>query len=1181
MSSMPKQSMTGLESDHVRKNIPLPAPEGLEQSDESSIRGAFVKLDGKRFYRIANYDLMRPFLMTIISPNDQWMYVSSRGGLTAGRVSAENCLFPYDSADKLHHCHSYTGPLTLIKQVNPGGARQLWQPFSYHLFENGSSQRNLYKHVVGDQVVFEEINERLGLAFRYRWRTSNQFGFIRSVTLENIGTSRCEVDMLDGLQNLQPYGIELSTYQKINCLADAYKQSQCDLATKLGVFSLTSQIIDHPVAAEVLKATTIACVGLDEYNVLLSTDQFRDFCFGDKKGVQSEQFTKGQRGHYFVCTEFSLAPGESRSWHLAADVARDHSQIARLRTLLADDIAIEFELKESIERDHHNLVRNVASSDGLQRTGCQLATTHHFANALFNNMRGGVFAANYQVETVDFERFMEVRNRETYHHEQSFLSELPTLIDHDKLLDRIRAQENRDLLRLGLEYLPLIFSRRHGDPSRPWNHFHIHIQNADGSRDYHYEGNWRDIFQNWEALGHSFPHFLPSMIAKFVNASTVDGHNPYRVLRNGIEWEIPMPNNPWSNIGYWGDHQIVYLVKLLEAARQHFPGLLEDQLEEEIFVYADVPYRIEAYEKLIANCRETIHYDVARAEEIDLRVKTFGEDGKLVQTKEGGIQYVCLVEKLLVPALAKLSNLVLDGGIWMNTQRPEWNDANNALVGPGLSVVTACYLRRYLDVLMELLERTKNAQVAISVEVVQWLRSLRTVYLKSRHLLQQPSVSDGDRRCLLDELGQTFSDYRLKVYDYGFSGKQNFEVQQIMALLNDAKDYLDYTVSTNRRSDGLYHAYNLLQLCDEPHTASLSHLYEMLEGQVAVLSTGRLGPDEAVQVVNKMFGSPLYRSDQQSFLLYPERELPGFLNRNIIPKARIQSIELLRKLVERGEVSLAVKSERGEHHFDSNILNLRNLNEQLEELSKDPRWTRLVEQDTAEVRELFDEVFQHSQYTGRSGAMFGYEGLGSIYWHMVSKLLLAVQEVFFRAVDEDASQELIQALGKAYYRIRGGLSSDKTPQEYGAFPTDPYSHTPKHSGAQQPGMTGQVKEEILTRKGELGIRVLNGQVCFEPRLLRKSEFMDRPVDFLYYDVHGQAQSQPLREASLAFTICQTLVIYYLSTAGVSVDVRYYEGEHATDCQDRLNVDTSRKLFSRTGELSRIEVQVPLAMLFEE
>ena len=55
-----------------------------------------------------------------------------------------------------------------------------------------------------------------------------------------------------------------------------------------------------------------------------------------------------------------------------------------------------------------------------------------------------------------------------------------------------------------------------------------------------------------------------------------------------------------------------------------------------------------------------------------------------------------MVEKLLVLLLAKLTNLVPEGGIWMNTQRPEWNDANNALVGKGLSVVTVAYLRRFV-----------------------------------------------------------------------------------------------------------------------------------------------------------------------------------------------------------------------------------------------------------------------------------------------------------------------------------------------------------------------------------------------------------------------------------------------------------------------------------------------------
>ena len=85
-------------------------------------------------------------------------------------------------------------------------------------------------------------------------------------------------------------------------------------------------------------------------------------------------------------------------------------------------------------------------------------------------------------------------------------------------------------------------------------------KNPDGSLSNYYEGNWRDIFQNWEALAYSYPGFLSGMISKFLNASSVDGYNPYRITRDGIEWEVQEKDDPWSYIGYWGDHQIIYLL---------------------------------------------------------------------------------------------------------------------------------------------------------------------------------------------------------------------------------------------------------------------------------------------------------------------------------------------------------------------------------------------------------------------------------------------------------------------------------------------------------------------------------------------------------------------------------------------------------------------------------------------
>ena len=135
--------------------------------------------------------------------------------------------------------------------------------------------------------------------------------------------------------------------------------------------------------------------------------------------------------------------------------------------------------------------------------------------------------------------------------------------------------------------------------------------------------------------------------------------------------------------------------------------------------------------------------------------------------------------------------------------------------------------------------------------------------------------------------------------------------------------------------------------------------------------------------------------------------------------------------------------------------------------------------------------------------MYKYEGLGSIYWHMVSKLLLAVQEMLLEehapAGEDEAT---LERLGDAYYRVRAGLSSDKTPQQYGAFPMDPYSHSPGHMGAQQPGMTGQVKEEVLTRWGELGLRVEAGALKFDPALLRRREFLDVERPWTFVDATG-------------------------------------------------------------------------------
>jgi hypothetical protein len=134
-------------------------------------------LDGEVFLVIRDVDQLPPFLMSVVSASDHWLFVSSRGGLTAGRVSPAGALFPYVTDDKLHTCHAHTGPSTTMRVTTPAGVR-VWEPFRH---ENDDPQvhRHLLKNVRATQVVFEEVHEPLGLVFRARWSTSERFGFVR------------------------------------------------------------------------------------------------------------------------------------------------------------------------------------------------------------------------------------------------------------------------------------------------------------------------------------------------------------------------------------------------------------------------------------------------------------------------------------------------------------------------------------------------------------------------------------------------------------------------------------------------------------------------------------------------------------------------------------------------------------------------------------------------------------------------------------------------------------------------------------------------------------------------------------------------------------------------------------------------------------------------------------------
>ena len=597
-----------------------------------------IEIKGEKYYRIENSDQMRPFFMSIVSDSNHWMFISSNGGLTAGRKNAEFALFPYYTDDKITEFADITGSKSIF-QIETNNEKYIWEPFSERFNDKYNLTRNLYKNEFGNKIIFEEIHNDFQLTFRYQWNSSDLFGFVKKSELINESENNYKITLLDGIQNLLPQGVNSDLQATTSNLVDAYKRNELHSESGLGIFALSAIIVDKAEPSEALKANIAWSLGLDNPTYLLSSLQLSAFRKFQK--VHQETDVKGEKGAYFISTDLLLTKNSSKSWKIIADVNQNQAQVIQLADAICNDKTLDNQIIQDIELGTQNLIALNATADGLQFTADKRKDTRHFSNVLFNIMRGGIFDNNYTIEKNDFVNYIAKANKTLFQEESKFLNDLPETFDYSHLQELISNSENADLVRLCTEYLPLKFSRRHGDPSRPWNKFSINTRSEiDGSKILDYEGNWRDIFQNWESLANAYPDFIDGMIHKFLNASTFDGYNPYRVTKDGFDWETIEPDNPWSYIGYWGDHQIIYLLKFLEFIEKYQPGKLNAYFDKECFVYAAVPYTIKPYKDILKNPKDTIEFNHEWDAKINQRRKENGADGALLRDNNDEISNI-------------------------------------------------------------------------------------------------------------------------------------------------------------------------------------------------------------------------------------------------------------------------------------------------------------------------------------------------------------------------------------------------------------------------------------------------------------------------------------------------------------------------------------------------------------
>jgi hypothetical protein len=226
------------------------------------VGGSFVLIDNEKYYEIKNYDLMLPFFISLASDSNHWMYISSTGGLTAGRKNPDQALFPYYTDDKISESAEITGSKTIL-HVLKNGKQQVWEPFSDRNKGMYKIERSIAKSTTGNKLIFTEKNLDLGLTFSYKWMNADDFGWIKKSSLKNETAQNVDVYLVDGLQNVLPSGIDRQTQNMYSTLVDGYKKTELIENTGLALFRMEAILVDRAEPSESLRANTVWSYGLE------------------------------------------------------------------------------------------------------------------------------------------------------------------------------------------------------------------------------------------------------------------------------------------------------------------------------------------------------------------------------------------------------------------------------------------------------------------------------------------------------------------------------------------------------------------------------------------------------------------------------------------------------------------------------------------------------------------------------------------------------------------------------------------------------------------------------------------------------------------------------------------------------------------------------------------------------
>ncbi|MFT7538830.1 MAG: hypothetical protein ACI9F2_000981, partial [Lysobacterales bacterium] len=176
---------------------------------------AKYSLNSNGSFVIENYNQSKPFCnffpgIAGVWGVPMWAFYVNRGQCIAsfGIESKDKSVMEFQPANKSYRCTALSGFRTFLK-VKKGKKTIYWEPFQSSL--KGTDFNTKQKmYISAHDLTLEEKNEELGLTVKVNFFTLPEepySGLIRRVTIKNDQSKGCEVEVVDGLPVIVPYGL--------------------------------------------------------------------------------------------------------------------------------------------------------------------------------------------------------------------------------------------------------------------------------------------------------------------------------------------------------------------------------------------------------------------------------------------------------------------------------------------------------------------------------------------------------------------------------------------------------------------------------------------------------------------------------------------------------------------------------------------------------------------------------------------------------------------------------------------------------------------------------------------------------------------------------------------------------------------------------------------------------------